>query len=82
MTTETQGQTMIEKGYCKMKTLEQIQTVAASMAESYFYADPDEKIAWEPFEHYSQAWVEEQADNMAEMLVRCMLWAQKDTLPA
>jgi hypothetical protein len=63
-----------------MRTLAQIEALAAGMAESHFYADPDEKTAWEPFEHYPEGWVEEQADNMAEMLVRCMLWAQQDTL--
>ena len=63
-----------------MRTVAQIEALAAGMAESHFYADPDDKIAWEPFEHYPEGWVEEQADNMAEMLVRCMLWAQRDAL--
>jgi hypothetical protein len=64
-----------------MKTLPEIQNLAANMAELHFYADIDDKTAWEPFENYPEEWVEEQADNMAEMLVRVMLWAQSDTLP-
>ncbi len=63
-----------------MRTLAQITALADNMAELHFYADPDDKIAWEPFEHYPDAWVEEQTKNMAEMLVRCMLWAQQDKL--
>ena len=63
-----------------MRTLAQIQALAAGMSELHFYSDPDDKLAWEPFEHYPAEWVEEQADNMAEMLVRVMLWAQQDTL--
>jgi len=65
-----------------MKTLPEIQHLAATMAEMHFYADYEDKTAWEPFENYPEAWVEEQMDNMAEMLVRVMVWAQSDTLAA
>jgi hypothetical protein len=61
-----------------MKTLAQINELAANMANLHFYADPDTKLAWEPFENYSEDWVEEQTDNLAEMLIRVMLWAQKN----
>ena len=63
-----------------MKTLTDIETLAATMAEMHFYADYENKLAWEPYENYSADWVEEQMDNMAEMLVRVMLWAQRDAL--
>jgi hypothetical protein len=65
-----------------MRTLTQIETLAAAMAEMHFYADYDneDKAAWEPFEHYPAEWIDEQMENMADMLVRVMLWAQQDTL--
>ena len=63
-----------------MKTLPEIEALAATMAEMHFYADYENKMAWEPYENHSSDWVEEEMDNMAEMLVRCMLWAQRDTL--
>ena len=65
-----------------MKTLPEIQHLAETMAEMHFYADYEDKTAWEPFEKYPEAWVEEQMDNMANMLVRVMVWAQSDTLAA
>jgi len=63
-----------------MKTLPEIQNLAATLAEMHFYEDYDDKTAWEPYESYHEEWVKEQMDNMAEMLVRIMLWAQSDKL--
>jgi hypothetical protein len=63
-----------------VKTLAEIQNLAVNMAEMHFYVDYDNKMAWEPYQNYPEDWVEEQMENMAEMLERVMLWAQRDTL--
>ena len=59
-----------------MKTGEQIKDRAFAIAEAHFYADVEGQQPWEPFNHYSAQWIAEEVDNMADMLIRAMLWAQ------
>jgi len=59
-----------------MKTLAEIKTRAHAIASMHFYADVDDLIAWEPFEDYSDEWIQDEIESMAEMLVVSMLWAQ------
>jgi hypothetical protein len=63
-----------------MKTLAEIKERAHAIASMHFYADVDDLTAWEPFEDYSDEWIAEEIENMTEMLVGQMLWAQSDTL--
>ena len=63
-----------------MKTLAEIKTRAHAIASMHFYADVDDLTAWEPFENYDDEWIAEEIENMTEMLVVQMLWAQSDTL--
>lgn len=46
---------------------------ADGAAWSHFYSEED--IAWEPFEHYSQEWLDDQCDDLADMIFNAMLWA-------
>jgi hypothetical protein len=41
-----------------MRTLAEIQSHALAIAESHFFADPDERLAWEPFENYPDEWID------------------------
>ena len=66
--------------YQTMKTLDEIKERAHAIASMHFYADVDDLTAWEPFEDYDDEWIQEEIENMAEMLVGQMLWAQSDTL--
>jgi hypothetical protein len=59
-----------------MKTLAEIKTRAHAIASMHFYADVDDLTAWEPFENYSDEWIQDEIESMAEMLVVSMLWAQ------
>jgi hypothetical protein len=59
-----------------MKTLVEIKKRALEIAQTHFYADVDDLTPWEPFEGYSDDWIQWEIDNMADMLVRNMLWAQ------
>jgi hypothetical protein len=59
-----------------MKTLDEIKQRAHAIASMHFYADVDDLVPWEPFENYSDDWIQEEIENMAEMLVGQMLWAQ------
>ena len=59
-----------------MKTLEEIKTRAHAIASMHFYADADDKTAWEPFENYDEEWIDSEIEYMAEMLSDQMLWAQ------
>lgn len=60
-----------------MKTLQEIKNRAYDIAESHFFADVDERTAWEPFENYPDDWLESEIESMADMLIGQMLWAQK-----
>ena len=60
-----------------MRTLAEIQSHALAIAESHFYADPDERLAWEPFENYPDEWIDGQISDMADMLTHAMIWAQQ-----
>lgn len=62
-----------------MKTLAEIKERAHAIASMNFYADVDELTAWEPFEDYSDEWIQEEIKYMADMLVGQMLWAQKQS---
>jgi hypothetical protein len=57
-----------------MKTKEQIHKYAQGVALEHFYSYDD--IPWEPFENYSQEWLEEQCENLAHAIEVSMLWAQ------
>jgi hypothetical protein len=59
-----------------MKTLAEIKERAHAIASMHFYADVDDRTAWEPFEDYSDEWIQDEIESMAEMLVVSMLWAQ------
>lgn len=59
-----------------MKTLDEIKTRAHAIASMHYYADFDELTAWEPFENYSDEWIQDEIKYMTEMLVGQMLWAQ------
>ncbi len=59
-----------------MKTLAEIKIRARAMAEMHFYADVDDLTAWEPFENYSDEWIQDEIESMTDMLVISMLWAQ------
>ena len=59
-----------------MKTLAEIKTRARAMAEMHFYSDVDDLTAWEPFENYSDEWIQDEIESMTDMLVISMLWAQ------
>jgi hypothetical protein len=63
-----------------MKTLAEIKERAHAIASMHFYADVDDLTAWEPFEGYSDEWIQEEIACMTETLVRQMLWVQSDTL--
>jgi hypothetical protein len=60
-----------------MKTLEQIKERAQAIAVMHFYADVDGNTPWEPFENYEDEWIANQIEDMADMLVGQMLWAQQ-----
>ena len=60
-----------------MKTKTEIRKRARAIAEMHYYADTDERILWEPFEHYPKEWIREEIANMSQMLARNMLWAQE-----
>lgn len=59
-----------------MKTSAEIKERAHAIASMHFYADIDDLTAWEPFEDYSDEWIQDEIESMAEMLVVSMLWAQ------
>ena len=59
-----------------MKTLAEIKQRAHAIASMHFYADADDKTAWEPFENYDEEWIDSEIEYMAEMLSDQMLWAQ------
>ena len=59
-----------------MKTLAEIEERAHAVASMHFYADLDNFTAWEPFEAYSDEWIQGEIDSMTDMLVAQMLWAQ------
>lgn len=61
-----------------MKTINQIKDRARSIALSHFYSDYDNLTAWQPFERYSEEWLEDEVDNMTDMLIKQMLWAQSN----
>jgi hypothetical protein len=59
-----------------MRTLAEIKQRAQAIAEMHFYADPDSLLLWEPFQDYNDEWIADEIENMTEMLVKQMLWAQ------
>lgn len=59
-----------------MKTLAEIKERADAIASMHYYADVDDLTAWEPFEDYSDEWIQEEIKNMSDMLVGQMVWAQ------
>ena len=60
-----------------MRTLAEIQSHALAIAESHFYADVDDRQAWEPFEYHDEEWIEQEIENMADMITHAMIWAQQ-----
>jgi hypothetical protein len=42
----------------------------------HFYADVDDRTAWEPFEDYDKKWIKNEIKDLADALVNQMLWAQ------
>jgi hypothetical protein len=59
-----------------MKTLDEIKQRAHAIASMHFYADLDDLTPWEPFENYSDDWIQDEIEYMTDMLVGQMLWAQ------
>lgn len=59
-----------------MKTLDEIKKRAHAIASMHFYADLDDLTPWEPFENYSDDWIQDEIEYMTDMLVGQMLWAQ------
>ncbi len=62
-----------------MKTLAEIKERAHAIASMHFYADVDDLVPWEPFENYSDDWIQDEIEYMADMLVGQMLWAQSQS---
>jgi hypothetical protein len=54
---------------------EAIRRYAEGVAWGHFYSDDD--IPWEPFENYSDDWINEQASMLADAIENAMLWAMK-----
>jgi hypothetical protein len=61
-----------------MKTLAEIKTRAHAIASMHFYADVDDRTAWEPFEDYDKKWIKNEIKDLADALVNQMLWAQSN----
>jgi hypothetical protein len=59
-----------------MKTLAEIEKRAYAIASQHFYADVDDLTAWEPFDGYSDEWIQGEIESMTDMLVGQMLWSQ------
>ena len=58
-----------------MRTKEEMEAYARGLAETHFYSDDD--TPWEPFEHWDEADIEEEIDNLAVAVYRAMIWAQE-----
>lgn len=63
-----------------MRTIDQIRAHALAIAEMHFYADVDERLAWEPFENHDAEWVEAHVDDLADIITNAMLWVQEGSL--
>jgi hypothetical protein len=61
-----------------MRTVDEIKQRAQAIALMHFYADLDDLLLWEPFQDYNDEWIADEIENMTEMLVGQMLWAQGD----
>ena len=59
-----------------MRTKDEMMKYARGFAESHFYADFDDLRAWEPFENYSEEWMADEVDSLADALFRVMRWVQ------
>lgn len=60
-----------------MRTLDEIKQRAQAIALMHFYADLDGLLLWEPYQDYNDEWIADEIENMTEMLVGQMLWAQQ-----
>jgi hypothetical protein len=57
-----------------MKINSEIRKQAEAAAWAHFYSDVD--LPWEPFENYSDDWIDEQRERLADSIVAAMVWAQ------
>lgn len=57
-----------------MKIKHEIRTHAEAAAWAHFYSD--ENLPWEPFENYSDEWIDEQCEKLADSITAAMVWAQ------
>ncbi len=58
-----------------METKSAIRKYAEGVAWEHFYYEDD--IPWEPFEDYSEEWLEEQCQMLANAVEKAMLWAKQ-----
>lgn len=58
-----------------METKSAIRKYAEGVAWEHFYSEDD--IPWEPFEDYSEEWLEEQCQMLADAVEKAMLWAKQ-----
>lgn len=59
-----------------MKTNSELLERAYGIAESFFYCDDECEIPWEPFEHWPEDELQDQLHDLAQTILRSMLWAQ------
>lgn len=58
-----------------IKTHEQITHYATQFARDFYYSDYDDKLVWQPFEHWSEEDLSEHVWLLAEQVAHAMLWA-------
>jgi hypothetical protein len=63
-----------------MRTKQEMEAYARALAEEHFYADVDDRLPWEPFEHYPEEWVAVEVDTLADAVEQAMRWVQEGTL--
>ena len=59
-----------------MRTNSELLERAYGIAESFFYCDDECEIPWEPFEHFEDEELKDQLHDLAQTILRSMLWAQ------
>ena len=59
-----------------MKSNSELLERAYGIAESFFYCDDECEIPWEPFEHFDDEEIKDQLHDLAQTILRAMLWAQ------
>jgi hypothetical protein len=55
--------------------MDKIRKYAEGVAWAHFYSD--EGVPWEPFEDYTEEWLAEQCEMLADAVEKAMLWAKQ-----